>query len=46
MNDDTTQTTHRSIELELEVEVEGTPEAIWMAISEGEEVPRWFSPEA
>ena len=44
MNDDTTQTTHRSIG--LEVEVEGTPEAIGTAVSEGEEIRRWFSPEA
>ena len=32
--------------IELEYEVEAPPEAVWKAISEGEEVRRWFSPEA
>lgn len=32
--------------IELEVEIDAPPESVWKAISEGEEVRRWFSPEA
>ena len=32
--------------IELAVEIDAPAEAVWKAISEGEEVRRWFSPEA
>ncbi len=44
MSDPTEKQSTRSIE--LEIEIEATPDAVWKALSEGEEVRRWFSPEA
>ena len=29
----------------MEVEVDGSPEEVWEAISEGEGIRRWFAPE-
>ena len=44
MNDPATEKTTRAIE--LEVEIDARTEAVWKAISEGEEIRRWFAPEA
>ena len=41
---DTPQDLTRTIE--IEVEIDATPEEVWKAISEGEGIRRWFSPEA
>ena len=44
MTDAATEKTTRAIE--LEVEIDAPAESVWKAISEGEEIRRWFAPEA
>ena len=44
MTDAATEKTTRAIE--LEVEIAAASDAVWKAISEGEEIRRWFAPEA
>lgn len=36
----------RTKDVDLSIEIEASPEAVWRAISEGEELARWFPPEA
>jgi uncharacterized protein YndB with AHSA1/START domain len=41
-----TETPTRGRALELEVTIDATLEVVWRAVSEGESLARWFSPEA
>ena len=36
----------RTKTIDLVTEIQAPPEEVWRAISEGEQVARWFSPEA
>ena len=45
-NNEAEQRAARTKDIDLSIEIDASPEAVWRAISDGEELGRWFPLEA